>query len=107
MGDKQIGVSARWCSCIKPELLEGDGALGDGARVLHQHDIAGHQVRAGESGELIVGEVPRLHAKEHAERAAFDDGFPEIRIQELGPKEALGVLRIVFQNVRAEHHFSN
>ena len=106
MGDQQVGVRARWRTGLQPQLLESDGALRNAARVLHHHDIARHQVGRGKARKLVVGKVPRLDAEEHAERAAFDPGFARTRLEVLWCEEALGVLGVVVDDVRAERHFA-
>jgi hypothetical protein len=106
MRDQQVGVGADWRTRLQPQLLKGDGALRNAPRVLHHHDIARHQVGRGKARELVVGKVPGLDAEEHAERAAFDLGFARTRLEVLGCEEALGVLGVVVDDVRAERHFA-
>ncbi len=97
--DQKIGVEAGGCAGVDPQLLEGDGALRHDACVLHQQDIAGHQVRTGDPGKLVVGEVPGLHAEDHADRAALHVSFAERRMELHRSQETLGVLGVVGEDV--------
>ena len=71
MGDEQVGVEADRRAGVEQQLLECDRALRHDAGVLHHQRIAGHQVRAGDARELVIGEVPGLDAEDHADRAAL------------------------------------
>ena len=70
--------------------------------MLHDNDIAGHQVGRGKPRELVVGKVPSLHAEEHAKhakRGAFDLCFPRTRLEVFWLEKALGVANIVVDDV--------
>src|ERR1017187_10859457 len=107
MRDQQVGVHAHRRTRFKPQLLKSDGALRHTPCVLHHDDIALHQVGRGKTRELVVGEVPRLNAEQHAERATFDLGFARTRLEAFGCEEALGVPGIVVEDVRTERHFAS
>src|ERR1035441_6332543 len=106
MRDQQVGVRTHRSTRFKPQLLKSDGALRNTPCVLHHDDIARHQVGRGKTRELVVGKVPRLDAEQHAERATFDLSFARTRLEVLWCEEALGVLGIVVEDVRAEHHLA-
>ena len=74
--------------------------------MFHHQDVARHQMRPGDARELIVGKVPGLDAKDHADRAALHVSFAEGGLEFDVGEETLGVLRIIGQNVGAELHFS-
>ncbi len=71
----------------------------------HDH-IARHQLWAGDTGELVVGEVPRFDTKEHAKWTAFHMRVTNLRIELDRCQKALGILRIVGQDIGAELHFA-
>ncbi len=73
--------------------------------MLHHHDIACHQIGCGKARELIVGKVPGLDTEEHTKRRAFNLCFARTRFEVLWCEEFLGVLGVVVNDVRAEHHF--
>ena len=104
--DQQVGIGACGRACLQPQLLKGDGALRNAARVLHHRHIARHQVGRGKARELIVGKIPGLDAEEHAERGAFHHCFARARLEVPGGEETLGVLGVVVDDVRAERHFA-
>src|SRR5664279_31080 len=106
MRDQQIGIRAHWGTRLQPQLLKSNGALRNAPRVFHNNDIARHQIRRGKARKLVVGKVPGLDAEEYPDRAAFDLGFARTRIEVFGCEEAFGVLGVVVDNVRAEHHFA-
>ena len=70
MADEQVGVGTRRRTRFLPQPLECERALRHALGVLHQNDIARHQVRPREPRELVVREVPWLHSEEHADRRA-------------------------------------
>src|SRR6202000_729147 len=41
-------------------------------RVLDDYRIANHELWPGDPGELVVGEIPRFDAEDHAERLGLD-----------------------------------
>ena len=63
-------------------------------------------MRTGDARELVVGKVPGLDAEDHADRAALHMGFAEGRMELHGRQEALGVLGVVGEDLRAELHFA-
>ena len=71
MRDQQIGIEADRRARLDQKLFEGDRALRHDAGVLHQQDVTRHQVRTGDPRKLIIGEVPRFDAEDHADRAAL------------------------------------
>ena len=79
--DQQIGIQPGRRARVDPQLLEGDGALRHDAGVLHQQDVARHQMRTGDPRKLVIGKVPGLDAEDHADRAALHVGFAEGRMQ--------------------------
>ena len=100
--DQQIGIQPGGRARVDPQLLEGDGALRHDAGVLHQHDVARHQMRTGDPGKLVVGKIPRLHAEDHTNRAALHMAFAEGRMKLHRRQEAFGVLGVIGENIRAE-----
>ena len=104
--NKQIGICTRWRARVPPQFFKRDGALRHTARVLHHDDIARHQIRRGKTRELIVGKIPRLHAKEHAERGVFNHGFARLRFENLRSEKILRVPCVVVENVRAQRDFT-
>ena len=100
--DQQIGVEPDGRARLDPKLLEGDRALRHDARVLHQQDVARHQMRTGDAGELVVGKVPGLDAEDHADRAALHMAFAEAWMELHRRQEALGVLGVIGEDARAE-----
>ena len=93
--DQQVGVEADWRAGFDQQLFEGDRALRHDACVLHHQGVARHQMRAGDSRQLVVGEVPGLDAEDDTDRAAFHVGFADGRVQLHRCEEALGVLGVV------------
>ena len=65
VADQEVRVEPGRAAGIDPELLKDDRALRHDAGMLHHHDVAGHQMRAGHARELIVWEVPWLDAENH------------------------------------------
>ena len=104
--DQKVGVQTDGRARLDQKLLEGDRALRHDACVLHQHDVARHQMRTGDPGKLVVGKVPGLHAEDHADRAALHMAFAETRMQLHRRQEALGVLGVIGEDVRAELHLA-
>jgi hypothetical protein len=74
--------------------------------MLHQQRIARHQIRSRDTRQLIVGEVPRLDAEEHAQRFILDKGLTLIYLQFLRCQEPLRIVGIVVQNIGAQFDFS-
>ena len=70
--------------------------------MFHHQDIACHQVRTGDTSKLVVGKIPRLHAEDHANRAALHMGFAVGRMELHWRKKALGILRVVGEDSDAE-----
>ena len=95
MGDQEIGIKTNGRSGFYPELLKGDGALGDNAGMFHDQDTACHKLGAGDPGELIVGEVPWFHAEDYPERAALHVCFAEGGMEFDRGEEAFGIFRVV------------
>jgi hypothetical protein len=106
VGDQQVGVGAFRGAGVVQQLLEGDRALRYATGVLDDQHVAGHQLRARHARQLVVREVPRLHAEQHAERAALHVRMADLGIELRRRQELLGVLRVVGQDVRAELHFA-
>ena len=104
--DQQISVQTGRRTRLGPQLLEGDRALGDIWGVLHHQDVARHQVRTGDTRQLVVRKVPWLDTEDHADRAALHVRLPDGRMKFYRCKEALGVLGIVGENASAELHLS-
>jgi hypothetical protein len=74
--------------------------------MLDHHDVSRHQVRGYESRQLIVGEIPRLDAKQYADGAALDGRLARMGRQCFRCQECFGMLSIVVDNVRAESNFT-
>ena len=100
--DQEIGIQSDGRTRVDPQLLEGDGALRHDASVLHQHDVACHQMRTGDPGKLVIGKIPRLHAEDHTNRAALHVAFAERRMKLYRRQEAFGVFGVIGENIRAE-----
>ena len=98
MGDQQIGVEAHGRAGVDEQLFEGDGALRHAAGVFDHQGVAGHQMRSGDPGELVVGEVPRLDAEDHPNRAALHMGDAVGGVELHRGEEALGVLGVIGEN---------
>jgi hypothetical protein len=106
MRDQQIGIKPGGRAGILPQLLECDRALRDAACVFDHQHVAGHQMRSSDTGELIVGEVPRLDAENHADRAALHMCIADAGMELLRLQEAFGVLCVIGEDVGAEFHFA-
>ena len=74
VGGVDVDVGALGEAGIREDLLDGRGRLRALRGVLQQDGVADDEVGAGEAGHLVVREVPRHDAEQHAERAATDDG---------------------------------
>ena len=66
--------------------------------------VAGHQMRTGDPGKLVIGKVPGLHAEDHADRAALHVAFAERRMEVFVGEEMLGILGVVGEDLGAELH---
>ena len=69
-----VHVGALGEAGVEEDLLDRGGRLGALLGVLQQDRVADDEVRAGEAGDLVVREVPRHDAEQHAERRAADEG---------------------------------
>ena len=74
--------------------------------MLHQQDIARHQVRTGDAGKLVIRKVPGLDAEDHADRTALHMAFAEAWMEFDGRQEAFGVLGVIGEDARAELHLA-
>ena len=71
--------------------------------MLQQDRVAERQVRAGEPGDLVVGEVPRHDPEQRPEGAAADDRGPVTEdVERLVAGELLGIVAVVLEDVRGE-----
>ena len=104
--DQQVGIGTRWRARVEQQLLEGNGALRHATGVFDDQRVAGHQLRPGHAGELVVGEIPGLNAKQHAHRAAFHMRLPDLGVQLGRRQKGLGVFGVVGQDVGAELDFT-
>src|ERR1700730_10857168 len=102
IGDEDVGVRPLRSTSFEEQLLERQRALRNVRRMLHDQRVAEHEIGAGDACELIVGEVPRLDAEEHAQRRVFDYGFAARHLQLFGGQKRLCVVRVVLQNVGAQ-----
>ena len=87
-------------------ILGNNCTLRHDTSVLHQYYITRHQMRTCDPSKLVVGEVPGLDAEDQADRAALHMAFAETRMELYRCKEALGILGVISQNVRAELHLA-
>ena len=85
-------------------LLDRRGRLGALRRRLEQDRVADDQVRAGEAGHLVVGEVPGHDPDQRAHRAPPDHrcAVAGEQIDRLVREELLGPLGVVAVDVAAE-----
>jgi hypothetical protein len=70
------------------------------------HGIAGHEVRPGDTRQLVVRKVPGLDTEDHADRAAFHMRLAACRMQFDGCQKFLGVLGVVGKNARREFNLA-
>ena len=68
-----VDVGARREAGVEEDALDGGGRLGALLGVLQEDRVADDEVRSGEAGDLVVREVPRHDAEEHAQRRAADE----------------------------------
>ena len=73
VGGVDVLVGARGEAGVVEDLLHRLGRFGALRRVLEQDRVADHQVRPGEAGDLVVGEVPGHDPEQDPEGAAADD----------------------------------
>ena len=106
MGNQQVSVGTDRRAGIQQQLLERDGALRHATGVLDDQDIASHQLRPGDAGELVVGEVPGLDTEQHADGRAFHVRFANLWVQLSRCQEGLGMLGVIGQDVAAESDLS-
>ena len=72
VGRVDVLVGALGEAGVVEDLLHRLGRFGALRRVLEQDRVADHQVRPGEAGHLVVGEVPGHDPEQDAEGAAAD-----------------------------------
>src|SRR5438270_434363 len=80
---------------VAEDLLDGEGALRNAARVLEQADVPGHEGRSGETEDLPEREVPGHDGEHRAEWLEPLLGPARVGLDGLRSEVALGVLRIV------------
>ena len=85
-----------------PKFFESRRALRYVTRVLHEERVAGHQLRARNSRELIIGKVPRFDSEKHADRAALHVGGPDDRLERRRGEKTLRMLGVVREDLRTE-----
>ena len=97
VGRVDVLVGAVRKAGLVEDLLHRRGRLGALRRVLEQDRVADHEVRAGETGDLVVREVPRHDPQQHAERAAPDDrrALAGEQLDRLVGHQLLGVVGVV------------
>ena len=86
---------------VAEDLLDGEGALRNAARVLEQADVPGHEGRSGETEDLPEREVPGHDGEHRAEWLEPLLGAARVGLDGLRSEVALGVLRIVAAAVGA------
>ncbi|MND46726.1 hypothetical protein D3C80_376070 [compost metagenome] len=87
-------------------MSEGFRAVWNDAGVLGENRIPRRQVRRQHAHQLVIGEVPRLHRHQHADRMVFNPRLAELRgILHRGEK-ALGVIGVIAGDLRAELHLT-
>ena len=106
VADQQIGIEADRRARLGQHLFERDRALRHDPGMFHHHRIARHQMRAGDAGKLVIGEIPRLDAEDHADRAALHMRFAIGRVERDGREEALRILGVIGHDPRAELDFA-
>ena len=74
--------------------------------MLHQDDIADHEIRGDETRQLIVREVPWLDAEQDANWATLNGCFARVWGKRLRRKEALRALGVVVDDVCAQSDFT-
>ena len=67
--------------------------------MLHQYDVAGHQVGRYEASELVVRKVPWLDAKQDSDRTALDGRLTCVALDGLRRKEPRSMFRVVVDDV--------
>src|SRR3546814_11944185 len=65
---ENIGEDSGWRACAFEELGKSERALRNVLGVLQHHDIADHELRADDAGDLIIGKVPGLDREQYAKR---------------------------------------
>jgi hypothetical protein len=100
--DEHVGVHPLGGARVAEELLEGQRGLRAAAGVLEQDRVAEHQVGPDEPDDLVGGVVPGLHAQQHAERVAAQDGVAGVGRQRPRRREARTLVAVVAQDARGE-----
>ena len=96
VGGEDVHVGAVRGAGVGEDLLHGQRGLGALRGVLEQDRVAVHQVRRGEAGDLVVGEVPRHDAQQHTHALLADQrGAAGCDLQLLIRQELLAVGRVV------------
>src|SRR3546814_3583980 len=65
---ENIGEDSGWRACAFEELGKSERALRNVLGVPQHHDIADHELRADDAGDLIIGKVPGLDREQYAKR---------------------------------------
>ncbi len=96
VGRVDVLVGALGEAGVVEHLLHRLGRFGALRRVLEQDRVADHQVRAGEAGHLVVGEVPGHDPEQDPERTAADQrrALAAEQLDRLVGHQALGVVRV-------------
>ena len=103
VGRVQVRVHALGEPGVPIDLLDRGRRLGALRRVLEQDRVADHDVRRREAGDLVVREVPRHDAEQHAERRPADDGGALAQdVDRLVARDLLGVVGVVLGDVGGE-----
>ncbi|CVN11685.1 Uncharacterised protein [Streptococcus pneumoniae] len=71
---EDVGVHAGRHAGVVHDLLHGQGRARADLGVLEHDRVAEHEVRRGETGDLVVREVPRHDAQQHTQGQVADHG---------------------------------
>jgi hypothetical protein len=104
--DQQVGIQTLGRTRIDPQLLEGDRALRNTARMLDHQHVARHEVRTGDSRQLIIREIPGFHTEDDPDGAALHVRLADGRVQLHGREKLLRMLRVVGEDLGTEFHFT-
>jgi hypothetical protein len=96
------------CSIGRTRFLEqpreGQCRLRHVFRVLEQQDVAHHQLRPGYSRNLVVRQIPRLDAEQHADRLDVHCSAGRF-CERTGLQIGVCVLRVVIEDAGRRFHF--
>ncbi len=107
-GSIQVLEGALWQSGIPHQALKSGGALRHIGSVFQQQGVAGRKLRSQDPGYLVIGEVPGFNGQQDPKRFIDQQRFPFGGIghrQFLRCQQSLGMLGIVFEDLRRQFYF--